>query len=80
MCLDQCLALCWILRRRQIAAELVIGVYKFPFTAHAWLECGGKIIQWQAGLHDVEGIKALRSMAVILRFGGADASKKPECA
>ena len=42
-CLERSLALCWLLRRRHIPAELRIGVRKAPdLEAHAWVELGGR--------------------------------------
>lgn len=42
-CLHQSLALCWILRRERIPAQLRIGVHDKldDFRAHAWVEVGG---------------------------------------
>jgi transglutaminase superfamily protein len=75
LCLHQCLALCWMLRRRGIAAELVMGVYKFPFSAHVWLECRGNVIHWRSGLSACTGTELLRSMAVIFRTGSKPQSR-----
>jgi hypothetical protein len=72
-CLPQCLALCWMLRRRGMAVELVIGVCKFPFTAHAWVESGGAVVEWQAGLGVQSGYSLVDALAVIYR-SGMDAS------
>jgi hypothetical protein len=36
-CLEQSLALWYMLRRRGVAAELKFGMRQFPFTAHAWV-------------------------------------------
>jgi hypothetical protein len=69
-CLHQCLALSWILRRRGIAVEVVMGVRKFPFAAHVWLECGGEVIQWRAGMPEGAGSRIVDSLAVVLRIGG----------
>jgi hypothetical protein len=44
LCLEQSLALCWLLRRRSVPAELRIGVQPMPFHAHAWVEVGGRVI------------------------------------
>ena len=68
-CLHQCLALCWMLRRRGMMADLVMGVYKFPFTAHVWLACESEIIHWRAGLGSCTGLNMLQAMSVILRIG-----------
>jgi Transglutaminase-like superfamily len=47
-CLPQALAACAMLRRRGIAARLVIGVRRAPapgpIEAHAWVESGGRVI------------------------------------
>jgi hypothetical protein len=43
-CLQRSAASVWFLRRRGIPAELVIGVNKFPFYAHAWAEVGGTVV------------------------------------
>lgn len=42
-CLEQSLALWWLLGRQGIASELRVGVRKDgqKFEAHAWVECGG---------------------------------------
>src|SRR5579859_1857631 len=49
-CLHQYLALVWMLRRRAMFADVVIGVYTYPFSAHVWMESGGQIVQWRAGM------------------------------
>jgi Transglutaminase-like superfamily len=45
-CLEQSLALCWLLRRRGIAAELCVGARKQDgkFEAHAWVETQGAVV------------------------------------
>lgn len=45
-CLEQSLALWWLLRRRGIAAELRVGARKDAgrFEAHAWVELDGAIL------------------------------------
>ncbi len=36
---------CWhLLRRAGLPARLVMGVMLYPFTAHAWAECQGRIV------------------------------------
>lgn len=46
VCLPRSMTLWWMLGRRGIASELHIGVRKEAdiFTAHAWLECQGIIL------------------------------------
>jgi len=45
-CLEQSLALCCLLHRRGIGAELRIGARKEDnkFEAHAWVELGGEVL------------------------------------
>ncbi|HVT14744.1 MAG TPA: lasso peptide biosynthesis B2 protein [Thermoanaerobaculia bacterium] len=43
-CLPKALATFFLLRRRRIPAALVLGVKKFPFAAHAWVESQGEVI------------------------------------
>lgn len=41
-CLQASAACAWLLRRRDVEAELVLGVRSAPFYAHAWVEIGGR--------------------------------------
>jgi hypothetical protein len=41
LCLEQSLALCFLLRRRGHDAVVRLGVRPYPFAAHAWVECNG---------------------------------------
>jgi hypothetical protein len=41
LCLEQSLALYWLLRLQGVAAKLRFGVHPAPFTAHAWIEYEG---------------------------------------
>ena len=52
-CLDQSLALWWMLRRRGVAAEMHIGGRKEAsnFEAHAWVEAGGNALLDGAEVH-----------------------------
>lgn len=43
-CLPKSLTIYHLVRRQGIPAELCIGVKKFPFAAHAWVEYGGRIV------------------------------------
>jgi len=43
-CMPRSVVTTWLLRRRGVAAELVIGVRKMPFYAHAWVEVGGRVV------------------------------------
>lgn len=43
-CLEQSLALYYVLRRQGIAAIYCQGVQPFPFQAHAWIEYQGEVV------------------------------------
>lgn len=64
-CLHQSLALCWMLRKRQIRADLVIGVYTHPFSSHAWVISGDHLLQWRAGMGPYPDQTRLAAMSVI---------------
>ena len=43
-CLPRAIAIYVLLRRRGVPATLRIGVKRFPFAAHAWVECLGDVL------------------------------------
>jgi hypothetical protein len=43
-CLEHSVCLLWMMRRAGCEVDLRIGVQPFPFSAHAWVECGGEPI------------------------------------
>jgi hypothetical protein len=43
-CLQRSVVLTRLLRRRGVAADLVIGCRMPPLAAHAWVEVGGEVI------------------------------------
>jgi hypothetical protein len=43
-CLEQSLALYYLLRRRGVQAKYCQGVQPYPFQAHAWIEYRGEVI------------------------------------
>jgi hypothetical protein len=52
-CLQRAAASVCLLRLRGIPAELVIGVRKIPFSAHAWTEVEGEVVNDPAGLRSM---------------------------
>jgi len=52
-CLEQSLALCWLLHRRGIPAALRIGARKNEgrLEAHAWVELSGTVLNQDQGQH-----------------------------
>jgi predicted metal-binding membrane protein len=43
-CLEQSLALYYLLRRKGVSAQYCQGVRQYPFRAHAWIEYHGEVI------------------------------------
>jgi hypothetical protein len=60
LCLEQSLALTWLLRRRGVPAELRVGVQPRPFYAHAWVELDGRPLNEPSDLPRVLTPFALR--------------------
>lgn len=60
LCLEQSLALAWLLRRRGVPAELRIGVQPRPFYAHAWVEVDGRPLNEPGDLPQILTPFALR--------------------
>jgi hypothetical protein len=60
LCLEQSLALTWLLRRRGVRAELRVGVQPRPFYAHAWVEVAGRALNEPADLPRILTPFALR--------------------
>ncbi len=48
-CLPRALAIFVLLRHRGVPATLRIGVKRFPFGAHAWVECLGEVLDDSRG-------------------------------
>lgn len=44
VCLQRSAVLAWLLRRRGVAASLVIGYRAVPFESHAWVEVGDRVV------------------------------------
>lgn len=43
-CLQRSSVATWMLRRRGVPAELVIGYRPVPVDSHAWVEVGGQVV------------------------------------
>lgn len=43
-CLPQALAVARLLRREGFPVTFVVAVRRFPFAAHAWVECGERLL------------------------------------
>jgi Transglutaminase-like superfamily len=44
LCLQRSAATACLLRRYGLPAQMVIGVQKLPFKAHAWVELDGRVV------------------------------------
>ena len=44
LCLQRSFVTTYLLRKRGLAAEMVLGAQKLPFKAHAWVEVDGRAI------------------------------------
>lgn len=44
MCLQRSGTIARMLKKRGVPAEVVIGIKKFPFQAHAWIEIDGLVV------------------------------------
>ena len=51
-CLPRSLSLYFFLRQSGLPAGHYIGIRQFPFTAHAWTECSGKVVHDDASNRD----------------------------
>ena len=48
-CLPRAMATYVLLRQRGLPATLHVGVKRYPFGGHAWVECLGKVLDDSAG-------------------------------
>ncbi len=60
-CLHRAAATVYLLRRRGVPAQLVVGVRNTPFETHAWVELDGRVV---GSDHDAE---VAASYAVVAR-------------
>lgn len=44
LCLQRSAAAACLLKRRGVAAQMVIGAQQMPFKAHAWVEVRGQVV------------------------------------
>jgi hypothetical protein len=53
-CLERSLVLWWLLRRKQVPAQICLGARKTAslFEAHAWVEVDGRVINDTGEVHN----------------------------
>ena len=61
-CLPRSLTIYVLLRRRGIPASFHIGVKRYPFGAHAWVECLGEVLDDSANTWRHEPYTPIMSM------------------
>lgn len=44
LCLQRCFVTTYLLRKRGLDAQMVLGAQKIPFQAHAWVEVNGRAV------------------------------------
>lgn len=52
LCLQRSLLLTWLLRRRGVPVQVVIGCRPIPFYAHAWVELAGLVVNDRQSVKD----------------------------
>jgi transglutaminase superfamily protein len=53
LCLQRSAATAILLRKKGIAADMVIGVQPSPFRAHAWVEVSSRIVNDKTYMHEM---------------------------
>jgi hypothetical protein len=53
LCLQRSAVTTCLLRQYGVAAQMVIGVQKLPFKAHAWVEVDGRVVNDKPYVHDL---------------------------
>jgi len=60
LCLEQSLALYYLLRRAGVRADLRLGIQPHPFMAHAWVEYRGEIVNdWPERVKQMQRVEEL---------------------
>lgn len=53
LCLQRSFVTTYLLRKRGIRAEMVLGAQKLPFKAHAWVEVEGRAINERSNVQAI---------------------------
>lgn len=56
LCLQRSAATVCLLRSRGVPAQLAIGAQPMPFTAHAWVEINGRVVNDKAYVSEVYSV------------------------
>lgn len=69
-CLPQSLAMCWMLRKRGIAAQVAIRVQQDPLMGHMIVVNGDHVISWKPGLHSITTYDHFLAATILLFHSG----------
>jgi hypothetical protein len=56
LCLQRSFVTTYLLRKRGVAAHMVLGAQKLPFKAHAWVEVEGQAINERSNVQAIYAI------------------------
>jgi hypothetical protein len=56
LCLQRSFVTAYLLRKRGVAGELVLGAQKLPFKAHAWVEVDGRALNERSNVQAIYAV------------------------
>jgi hypothetical protein len=56
LCLQRSFVTTCLLRKRGVAAQMVLGAQKLPFKAHAWVEVDGRAINEHSNVQSIYAV------------------------
>jgi len=56
LCLQRSFVTTYLLRKRGIAAQMVMGAQKLPFKAHAWVEVDGRVVNERSNVQETYAV------------------------
>lgn len=56
LCLQRSAATACLLKRCGVPAQMVVGVQRMPFKAHAWVEVDGRIVNDKPYMHELYAV------------------------
>jgi hypothetical protein len=56
LCLQRSFVTTYLLRKRGVTAQMVLGAQKLPFKAHAWVEIDGRAINERSNVQETYAV------------------------
>jgi Transglutaminase-like superfamily len=56
LCLQRSFVTTYLLRKRGVPAQMVLGAQKLPFKAHAWVEVSGRAVNERSNVQATYGV------------------------